>query len=133
MSSEGHAGLLVEVALVDGQAIVVGKDMAHDAHSVRQIAEATDIRLGQPKAKTAKRLNPPVEKVEPEEFAKVLDELDLSRKEAAAAIGKSLSRISAHGQPGSFPAIFEAFKAACEKYAADHPRPEPVAEEVATD
>ncbi len=63
------------------------------------------------------------EHVEPARFAQVLTDLGLSRKEAASAIGRSLSRISelTKSQGGSM-AIFESFKRSCEEYVAKHPR-----------
>ncbi len=96
--------------------------MARSKKAQQAVTETTEQpveeQVAEAKAPREKR-----EHVEPARFAQVLADLGLSRKEAAAAIGRSLSRISelTHSQGASI-TTYEAFVKACTEYAEAHPR-----------
>lgn len=107
------------------EAIAIGRDFTHDTHSLADVKIARGGEIFDTlKPKAAKR-GPKllsVERIAPAEFAAVRDGLHPSNKEVAAAIGKSMSRVSElTTSQGASRVKYDDFVMALVAFAAEHP------------
>jgi len=121
--------------VVPDEAIAIGDDLTHDTHS---LADLKVSRVGEIfdtfKRKSTHRVRPVVERIPASDFAAGRDGPALSNKEVAAAIGKSMSRVSElTTSQGASRVKYDEYVMALVGFAAEHPRPQPLAQEAAAE